>query len=152
MRLSEQAVVDGDFEALAALRLQAMRDSLQALGRYDPVRSRERLLAGFRAELARHILVDERRVGFYLLDTGSAAWRLQHLYLLPEACGQGIGARVMAGLCERARRAGASLTLSALKGSSSNHFYLAQGFVPIGASEWDIDYCWTPPADTAVNV
>ncbi len=31
-----------DFEALAALRIEAMRESLERIGRFDPARARER--------------------------------------------------------------------------------------------------------------
>ena len=34
---------EADAEALVALRIVAMRESLERLGRFDPVRSRERL-------------------------------------------------------------------------------------------------------------
>ena len=35
----------GDFEDLLALRLRAMRESLERIGRYDEQRARERLAA-----------------------------------------------------------------------------------------------------------
>ena len=53
----------GDFEALLALRLRAMRESLERLGRYDEQRARERLAAGFEPEHTHHIVVDGQRVG-----------------------------------------------------------------------------------------
>ena len=53
-----------DAEALVALRVLAMRESLERLGRFDPVRSRERFLSAFSPQHTRHILVDgERAVG-----------------------------------------------------------------------------------------
>lgn len=35
-----------DAEALVALRIRALRESLERLGRFDPVRSRERFFVG----------------------------------------------------------------------------------------------------------
>jgi hypothetical protein len=37
---------EGDFEALLALRMAAMRESLEKVGRFDPQRARERLSRG----------------------------------------------------------------------------------------------------------
>jgi hypothetical protein len=42
-----EPAVPEDLEQLAALRQQAMRSSLTALGRFDPVRAKERLVSGF---------------------------------------------------------------------------------------------------------
>ena len=42
-----EPVAESDFESLAALRIEAMRESLEQLGRFDPERARERLRAGF---------------------------------------------------------------------------------------------------------
>jgi threonine/homoserine/homoserine lactone efflux protein len=41
-----------------------MRESLERIGRYDPVRARKRLAAGFDAQATHHIVVEGRRVGF----------------------------------------------------------------------------------------
>ena len=37
----------GDFEALVSIRIDAMRESLERMGRFDPVRARERFREGF---------------------------------------------------------------------------------------------------------
>ena len=46
--LSFAPVVWGDFEAMLAIRVEALRESLERLGRFDPTRARERLAAGFK--------------------------------------------------------------------------------------------------------
>ncbi len=140
MMLQTPPAQESDFDALSELRLAAMRESLQALGRFDPDRSRARLRAGFEPALTRHIIVDGERAGFYILDDRQAAWRLTHFYLSPEYSGRGIGSRVLRELCARARTLGASIELGALKGSRSNAFYLAHGFEKVGESEWDVEY------------
>src|SRR5437660_5430228 len=48
-----------DFEALVALRIAAMRESLERIGRFDPARARERFAAGFDPARTRHVEVDE---------------------------------------------------------------------------------------------
>ena len=56
-----------DFESLLALRLRAMRESLEHLGRYDEQRARDRLAAGFDPAHTWHILVAGHRVGFLVV-------------------------------------------------------------------------------------
>ena len=40
-------VTEADFDELASLRIAAMRESLERVGRFDPERARERLRATF---------------------------------------------------------------------------------------------------------
>ncbi|OZI71234.1 GNAT family N-acetyltransferase [Bordetella genomosp. 12] len=144
MMLQTPLAQESDFDSLAQLRLAAMRESLQALGRYDPQRSAQRLRDGFDPALTRHIVIDGARAGFYILDDRHPIWRLTHFYLSPDYAGRGIGSRVLRELCARARTLRASIELGALKGSRSNAFYLAHGFEPVGESEWDIEYRYQP--------
>lgn len=129
-----------DFEALLGLRLRAMRESLQRLGRYDEKRARERLGAGFDAGATQHIVVDGRRVGFVVLKTLRHALRLDHLYIDPDFQRRGIGHAVLAALCADADARQLPIELVALKGSDANRFYLRHGFAAVGEGEWDIDY------------
>ena len=50
-----EPVADGDFEALLALRITTMRESLERLGRFDAVRARERFRSTFRPQYTRRI-------------------------------------------------------------------------------------------------
>jgi ribosomal protein S18 acetylase RimI-like enzyme len=131
---------DGDFEALLELRLVAMRESLERLGRFDPARSRARLRASFEAARTRHICVAGRRVGFVAVQQSADTWSLEHLYVHPDAQGRGIGGEVLAGLVARAEAEGRTLLVTALRGSDSNRFYRRHGFVPIAETEWDVHY------------
>lgn len=136
-----------DFESLHALRLRAMRESLERLGLYDEQRARERLAQGFSPEHTHHIVVDGRRVGFLVLKPLSHVMRLNHLYIDPPFSGRGIGHRVLEWACGEADRAQLPLELCALKGSEANQFYLRHGFVVTGEGEWDFDYVrmpWSP--------
>ncbi|HET9976631.1 MAG TPA: GNAT family N-acetyltransferase [Burkholderiaceae bacterium] len=134
----------GDFEALLALRLRAMRESLERLGRYDEQRARERLTETFDPAHTHHIVVDGRRVGFLVLKTLSHAMRLNHLYVDPADQRRGIGHRVLQWVCAEADRLQLPVELMALKGSAANRFYLRHGFVATGEGEWDIDYVRMP--------
>jgi GNAT superfamily N-acetyltransferase len=117
----------GDFEGLLALRLRAMRESLERLGLYDERRARQRLADGFDPEHTKHIVVQGRRVGFLVLKPLSHVMRLNHLYIDPPFSGRGIGHQVLEWACAEADRTQLPLELCALKGSDANHFYLRHG-------------------------
>ena len=129
-----------DFESLHELRLAAMRPSLEAVGRYDPVRSRERFRASFSPELTQRIVVDDMTIGFFALRALEDFWWLDHFYIHPEWQGRGIGGRVLDVLLAKADEAGKPVELNALRDSPSNRFYRRHGFVQTGESEWDIHY------------
>jgi GNAT superfamily N-acetyltransferase len=129
-----------DFEALVNLRIEAMRESLERIGRFDALRARERFRSGFVPEFTRHILADGERVGFVAITPTSDGLSLDHLYLRPEFQGRGIGSAVLARIFEEADSRALSLRVGALRGSDSNRFYLRHGFVRAEESEWDIYY------------
>lgn len=133
-----------DFEALLALRLRAMRPSLERLGRYDEQRARVRLADGFDPARAQHIVIDGERVGFFVLKPLTRAWRLDHFYIDPPAQGRGIGSRVLQWIIANAQQAQMPVELVALKQSESNRFYLRHGFVATGDGPWDTDYVRLP--------
>jgi GNAT superfamily N-acetyltransferase len=140
-----------DFESLHALRLRAMRDSLQALGRYDERRSRERLADGFVPAHTQHILVDGQRVGFLVLRRLSHSLRLNHFYIDPPHARRGIGSAVLRWVLAQADVAQLPVELVALKGSAANRFYQRHGFVCTGEGPWDVDYL-RPPLTPALHV
>jgi len=142
MTLSFEPVAAGDFEPMVALRIAALRASLERLGRFDPARARERLQAGFAPEYMQHICVDGERIGYVTLRPAGGALKLEHLYIRPGEQGRGVGSWVMDWIKTTAQASGQDVTLSALKLSDANRFYLRHGFVPVGESEFDIDYRW----------
>lgn len=142
MVLSFEPVAAGDFEPMVELRIAALRASLERLGRFDPTRARERLQAGFAPEHMQHICADGERIGYLTLRPAAAALKLEHLYIRPGEQGRGAGSWVMDWVKSQARQAGQDVTLSALKLSDANRFYLRHGFKVVGESEFDIDYRW----------
>ncbi|MFC5523738.1 GNAT family N-acetyltransferase [Polaromonas jejuensis] len=147
--LSLAPVAAGDFDEMAAIRIEALRESLERLGRFDPVRARERLAAGFAPEHMRHIVANGQRVGYITLRPASGrapgALQLDHLYVRPVFQSAGIGAWALDWAKTQAALQEADITLSALKQSAVNRFYLRHGFVQVGESGFDLDYRWHRP-------
>ncbi|RYD85199.1 MAG: N-acetyltransferase [Verrucomicrobiaceae bacterium] len=139
-RISFQPVTEADFEELLALRVAAMRESLERLGRFDPQRARARLQNSFYPEHTRFIVLDAERIGFYTLRPTEAGLHLDHLYIHPDYQSQGVGSFVIQKITQEADVAGKSIRLGALKGSASNRFYQRHGFVQETEEEWDINY------------
>lgn len=127
-------------EELVSLRVEAMRESLERIGRFDVQRARERFLSDFVPEFTRHILLDGERVGFVTVTHTADGLSLDHLYVRPAYQRRGVGAAVLATLFEEADVEALPLRVGALRGSDSNRFYLRHGFVPLEQGEWDIYY------------
>ncbi|MFZ4285438.1 GNAT family N-acetyltransferase [Variovorax sp. HJSM1_2] len=128
---------------MLALRIDAMRPSLERVGRFDFNRARERLTQGFVPAYMQHIVWDGERIGFVTLKPeGRDTLRLDHLYLRHGFHGQGIGAWVLHWAQEQARARGLGIKLTALKLSDANRFYLRHGFVLEGEEGVDVHYRW----------
>ena len=140
LHVSFCAVDAADGGELAELRVAAMRESLERVGRFDPVRARERFLAGFAPQHTRHILCSGSRVGFLVVKQQGEHLLLDHLYIRPGHQGQGIGATVLAQVFAEAGASGRSVRVGALKDSDSNRFYARHGFVLVEQAEFDNYY------------
>lgn len=127
-------------EALAQLRIAAMQESLEAIGRFDPARARGRFIDSFDREATRKVEIDGCLIGFYALKDKGDHLYLDHLYIHPDHQGHGLGASVLASVIRLAQERKLPLRLGALRGSRSNRFYISHGFVRIGESEWDVYY------------
>ena len=138
--LALAAASDEDFEALLSVRLAAMRESLLRLGRFDPERARERLSRAFEPAHTRHILLAGERVGFVVLLPRGDHLVLDHLYVAPQAQGQGVGSWAMGQVMAEADGRGLPVRVTALKLSDANRFYQRHGFELQHESEWDLHY------------
>jgi GNAT superfamily N-acetyltransferase len=139
-----------DAEALVSLRIEAMRPSLEAIGRFDATRARERFLSSFEAEHTRHVEVNSERVGFVVVKPKSDHHMLDHLYIRPAFQGKRIGEEVLNRTFAQARAQGFPIRVGALRGSDSNRFYMRHGFKLVEQAEFDNYYLWLP--DTAQRV
>ncbi len=141
-----EGVQEADFAAMAELRAEALRESLEHLGRFDPVRVRERLRAAFVPACMQHIASDGGRIGYLTLIPHASApeLRLHHLYIRPGHQGQGVGAWALDWVKDQAREQGRDVTLGALRDSAANRFYLRHGFALVEEQEFDLEYRWSP--------
>ncbi|MES2340096.1 MAG: GNAT family N-acetyltransferase [Pseudomonadota bacterium] len=129
-----------DLEILVALKIAAMRESLEAVGRFTPRRARARFVEGFRPEHTRLIHVGEAFAGCVAFGPREGAWEIEHFYLDPAFQGAGLGAAVMAALLSEADAARRPVVLTVLRGSPANRFYARFGFEEVGREGVDIFY------------
>lgn len=134
------AAAADDFEQLLALRIVAMRESLERIGRFDPERARQRFRDSFVPECTRHVLSRGQRVGFVAVTRSDEGLSLDHLYVHPDEQGRGIGSAVLSLIFDEADALGQSVRVCALRGSASNRFYARHGFVLVEEGPWDLYY------------
>jgi ribosomal protein S18 acetylase RimI-like enzyme len=138
--VSYEAARATDLDQLVELRIEAMRDSLQRLGRFDPSRARERFANGFEPNWTRHVLLDGERVGFVVVKPHPEGLLLDHLYLRPNAQRRGVGARVLADVLADADARKLTVLVGALRESAANAFYMRHGFQRMSEGDWDVYY------------
>ncbi len=131
---------DDDKNTLADIRVAAMRESLEAVGRFDPVRARDRLLSRFNASNTSKILVDGELVGFYTSKLSKDCLWVDDLYIHPSRQGEGLGTDVIDRLKRQSAQLALPIRLGALRDSPANRFYLSHGFVATHEDAWDIFY------------
>ncbi len=129
-----------DAEALVALRIEAMRDSLERIGRFDPERARARFLDRFSPADTRHIEHEGQRVGFVVTRVQCDALLLDHLCIRPASQGKGIGSALILQVIAEADALGLPLRVGALRESEANRFYQAHGFELVAQEEFDNHY------------
>jgi GNAT superfamily N-acetyltransferase len=132
-----------DADNLVAIRIEAMRESLERVGRFDAVRARERFLSAFEPLDTRFILLNGEVSGFVVIKTEGDYLILDHLYIRPIFQRQGIGAFVLQELFAHAVVENKPVRVGALKGSESNQFYSRHGFKLVEVAEFDNYYVWS---------
>ena len=151
-RICFAGVTASDFEELVALRIAAMRDSLERIGRFDPERARDRLRKSFYPEHTELIVFDGRRIGFCTFRPTADGFTLDHLYVHPGSQSRGIGSFALRRLLSRADALQMHVHLGALRDSPSNRFYQRHGFTQTAEDEWDIHYVRKPqPKESAID-
>jgi predicted N-acetyltransferase YhbS len=134
----------GDADDLASLRVLAMKESLQRIGRFDEYRARERFLSSYNPSDTQHILADGVKIGFIVMKLREHDFLLDHLYVKPEFQGKGIGSEVVRRALADAHLANKPIRVGALRNSDSNRFYSRHGFQLEREGEWDFYYVAMP--------
>ncbi|MEL7172251.1 MAG: GNAT family N-acetyltransferase [Pseudomonadota bacterium] len=133
-----------DPSRLAEIRVEAMRPSLEAIGRFDPERARARFLDTYSARETYILRAGGDLAGFYVLRERPDHLYLDHIYICPAHQGAGLGRGIVRRVQDQARGAGLPVRLMALRGSPAQDFYAACGFVPEWSDDLDTHYLWVP--------
>ena len=139
-QISFEPVTDDDLESLITIRIEAMRESLERIGRFDPIRARERFINSFSPEHTQFVIVSNERVGFLVTKPHAEYLLLDHLYIKPPWQNRGIGAAVIAYVFSEAEKLKLPVRVGALRDSDSNRFYLRHGFRLTESTEFDNYY------------
>lgn len=131
-----------DSSTLADIRVEAMKPSLEAVGRFDPERAKSRFLEAYNPHDSQLVYAGDELAGFYVVRSRANELYLDHVYIRSEYQGMGIGRDIISIVQERARKMGLPLRLMALRGSPANAFYLSCGFVLEQSDELDNFYIW----------
>jgi len=134
------ATTQNDAEALVEIRIAAMQESLEKVGRFDPERARDRFLSSFQPTHTRFIEWDKIKVGFVVTKAHEAGLLLDHLYIHPDYQGNGIGGLVLEKIFAEADALKLAIRVGALRESDSNRFYLRHGFEFVEQGEFDNYY------------
>ena len=143
-RVTFESVTADDFEELVTLRIAAMRESLERVGRFNPDRVRERLAKSFYPEHTEFIVLDGQHIGFYTFRPAEDRFHLDHLYVYPSCQSLGVGSHVLRHLLAQSDTRLLPVYLGALRDSPSNRFYQRHGFVQTAEDEFDIYYVRPP--------
>lgn len=117
-----------DLERLVALRIETMRPSLEALGRFNPQRARQRFIDEFEPEHTRLVLEGDKLIGCFALMPRDKHLYLGHFYIAQSHQHKGIGQMIMADIIGAADALNQPIKLIALDRSPSVAFYQKLGF------------------------
>jgi GNAT superfamily N-acetyltransferase len=131
---------EADFAGLFELRILAMRESLERIGRFDRQRAYDRFRGSFRPEHTRLITIDGSLAGCVALGASGDGLLLEHFYIAPERQGRGLGQAVLRQVLQEADKAALPVRLSVLQRSDAGRFYARHGFSVVGQDEWDVYY------------
>jgi GNAT superfamily N-acetyltransferase len=133
-----------DRDELAELRAEAMEESLSRLGRFNPVRARERFVKSFDPANSQHLLWNGERVGAIVVKRLADRIVLENLYLYRRAHGKGIGSQALRALCDEADRSRKPIHVVVLKDSDAIRFYERFDFVHQATDDVDLSFARQP--------
>jgi GNAT superfamily N-acetyltransferase len=124
---SLRPAVDSDALWIAELRAVVLRPDLERLGRFDPVRVRQRFLSAFDPAVTQVVLVDGHEAGSIAVRPDAGSVWIEHFYLTADCQGKGIGSLVLRRQL-RASQGGRPFRLNVLRGSRAQALYARHGF------------------------
>jgi GNAT superfamily N-acetyltransferase len=125
---SLRAAVDSDGQWIAELRSVVMRPDLERLGRFDPVRVRQRFLSAFDPAVTQVVLVGGQDAGSIAVRPDDGSLWIEHFYLRADSQGKGIGSLVLRRTLA-ASQGDRPFRLNVLQGSRAQALYERHGFV-----------------------
>lgn len=140
---SLRAASADDAHWIAELRAVVLRADLERLGRFDPVRVRQRFLSAFDPAVTQVVVTDGRDVGSIAVRLEDDALWIEHFYLRPELQGRGIGSSVLRTHLDAA--SDRPFRLNVLQGSQARALYERNGFVVESEDPVDV-FMVRPPA------
>ena len=120
--------VELDAQWIAELRAVALRADLERLGRFDPIRVRQRFLAAFEPAVTKVVLVNGREAGSIAVRPDAGSLWIEHFYLAADLQGTGVGSRVLRHLLTD-HGSQHTFRLNVLQGSRARSLYERNGFV-----------------------
>jgi len=123
-----------DAQWIAELRAVVLRNDLERLGRFDPVRVRERFVTAFDATLTRIIVVEGADAGSIAVRPAEDGDWIEHFYLDPSLQGRGIGGSVLRSVLTGP----GPFRLNVLQGSRARHLYERHGFASVAEDDVDV--------------
>jgi GNAT superfamily N-acetyltransferase len=122
---------------IAELRAVVLRPDLERLGRFDPVRVRQRFLSAFDPAVTHVVLVGGREAGSIAVRPDAGSLWIEHFYLKADCQGKGIGSRVLQRQLGISR-AGRPFRLNVLQGSRARALYERHGFTVESQDDVDV--------------
>jgi ribosomal protein S18 acetylase RimI-like enzyme len=139
--LHSRPATEEDLPFLMALRRLTMREHLLKAGasaEEEQMSARVRV----RFDCARILLHGGEAVGLLKLVREGPVWELVQIQLSPALQGRGLGRRVIEAVLDDARRNGAAVSLSVLKGSPARRLYERLGFRVVNSGEVADEMLW----------
>lgn len=133
-----------DLDRLTDLRVAAMRESLERIGRFREDRARAWMARTYRPADTRLLMAGGELAGcvaFYELEPG--VWALEHFYIDPRVQGRGLGTAVLRDILAQADAMGVAVRLTVVRESEVIRLYERHGFSVIGRDDIDV-YCERP--------
>ncbi|MBB6405398.1 GNAT superfamily N-acetyltransferase [Arthrobacter sp. AZCC_0090] len=113
---------------IAELRAVVMGPDLERLGRWDPIRVRERFLSAFQPDHAFVIAVEGQAVGVIAVRPEPDALWIEHFYIAPGFQGLGLGSGALQRVMGESKDH-RPFRLNVLQGSPARRLYERHGFV-----------------------